>query len=357
MNARLNRQVLLQRAGFLLLLGIAAGSYWWSEASNASPTIPATLGDAPRCAVYSGLPERWGQDKQAGMIKIHGGEFQFGSTHGYPDEKPFGKTALKGFWIDHTEVTNAQFQAFVTATGYVTEVEREGGGAIFVTPTEQEFESRPNAWWKYVKGASWRSPEGGHSTIRHRLNEPVVLVTQRDAERYAEWLGHELPTEAEWEYAAKANVEEDDVFKQLDTKQHQQHIHHQPEDATGVPKANFWQGDFPLHNDNKDHHQGRAPVGCYAPNPWGLYDMIGNVWEWTRDPYSGSHQAHGNGNPFASLQLAHDALLPQANIVIKGGSYLCAANYCSRYRASARQPQEANLGTGHVGFRTVWHSE
>ncbi|WP_228254781.1 formylglycine-generating enzyme family protein [Aquirhabdus parva] len=337
-----------------LIGGLGAFIVWHWYTPKPHPNAQNTLGDLQHCKLYSGTPSEWPQDKQAGMVKIHGGEFQFGSTHGYPDEKPFGKTTVKGFWIDQTEVTNAQFQAFVKATGYVTEVEQEGGGAIFITPTEKELTERPNAWWKYVKGASWHTPEGLNSTISTRLNEPVVLVTQRDAETYAAWLGHELPTEQEWEYAAKANVEEDDDFTHADLEHHHD-MHHQPEDAQGLPTANFWQGDFPLRNENTDHFAGRAPVGCFKPNPWGLYDMIGNVWEWTRDAYRGGHQPHGNGDPLASLKAEHTALFPQAQMVVKGGSYLCAANYCSRYRASARQPQEANLGTGHVGFRTVWH--
>jgi len=181
------------------------------------------------------------------------------------------------------------------------------------------------------KGAQWRGaqPSGGHL--------PVTLVTQADALAYAHWLGRDLPTEAEWEYAGKAGRSDD----QLDTA---------PTDAQGKPTANYWQGSFPLLDAGADGHAGLAPVGCYAANGFGLYDMIGNAWEWTGDPYTGPRQPHANGDTAVAAGAAH---APDAAMVIKGGSFLCAPDYCVRYRASARESQERNLAAAHIGFRTV----
>jgi formylglycine-generating enzyme required for sulfatase activity len=317
--------MLLAVLGWLLLPGVSA-------ALTGTPPAPA-LGNEQSCAAYSGLPAGWGKDAHAGMVRVAAGSFVFGSERGYADERPAqtGQVRVKSFWIDRTEVTQAQFAAFVAATGYVTDAEKQGGGVVFHTPTAEELTQRPYAWWTLQKGAQWRGaqPAGGHL--------PVTLVTQADALAYARWLGRDLPTEAEWEYAGKAGRSDD----QLDTA---------PTDAQGKPTANYWQGSFPLLDAGTDGHAGLAPVGCYAANGFGLYDMIGNAWEWTADPYTGPRQPHANGDITVAAGAAH---APDAAMVIKGGSFLCAPDYCVRYRASARESQERNLAAAHIGFRTV----
>ncbi|WP_233887343.1 formylglycine-generating enzyme family protein [Paraburkholderia flagellata] len=300
----------------------------------------APLGNERQCERYSGLPANWGSDRKAGMVHLQGGSFVFGSTAGYPDEHPApggGKTRVAGFWIDQTDVTVAQFAAFVEATHYVSEAEQQGGAAVFRVPTAEQMNARDLAWWTWVPGASWRHPHGPGSDVEGRDNLPVTLVTLRDALAYAHWLGRDLPTEAEWEYAGKAGREGAD----LETA---------PTDANGKPTANYWQGVFPVLDTAEDGHAGLAPVGCYAANAFRLYDMIGNAWEWTRDAYTGPHQSHTNGDTAAVAPAGrrHDTLM-----VIKGGSFLCARDYCVRYRASSREQQEADLAASHIGFRTI----
>ncbi len=298
------------------------------------------LGSRSSCDAYTGIPAGWPKVRHAGMVRIPGGEFIPGSDAGYADERPAGKVRVKSLWLDRTEVTNAQFAVFVAASGYRTEAEIAGGAAVFRAPTEFELGQWPYAWWQFVKGADWRHPEGPDSNLDGRANQPVVQVTLQDALAYARWLGHRLPTEAEWEYAAKAGRSDPAQDKA-------------PVDADGKPLANFWQGNFPGLNTAEDGFIGRAPVGCYPANGLGLFDSIANVWEWTSDFYRGGHQGHGSGDPLIALRAAGKSLSPSLPRVIKGGSFLCAANFCVRYRAAARHPQEANLPTSHVGFRTV----
>lgn len=290
------------------------------------------------CKASHGLPDAWRKDAHAGQVLLPEGEFLLGSQGGYADERPTRPTKVRGFWIDRTEVTNAQFASFVAASGYVTTAERLGGAAVFVVPTPAELRARPLAWWRFVKGASWRHPEGPGSDIKGKDAYPVTQVTQADALAYARWLGRDLPTEAEWEYAAKAGQS----GPELDTA---------PRTQKGKPAANYWQGNFPLLNTAEDGHKGLAPVACFAPNAWGLFDTIGNAWEWTKDSYQGPHQFHANGDP--SLVRPEPAPAGQVKAVIKGGSYLCSPDYCVRYRASARESQEPDMPTSHVGFRTV----
>ncbi len=224
------------------------------------------------------------------------------------------KVSVAGFWIDKTEVTVARFAAFVATTGYRTQAERDGSSAVFVAPDQLSGDS-PAQWWRLVHGASWRFPQGPTKPPA-RLDEPVVQVTLEDAQAFARWAKRELPSEAEWELAARGG----------DT------VPHTPEqwayDQQGKPKANTWQGFFPIVNDATDGYAGVAPVGCFAPNGYGIYDMIGNVWELTLDRKS-------------------------RHPIIKGGSYLCALNYCSNFKPAARLAQEQNLGTSHIGFRTI----
>ena len=297
----------------------------------------------------------------AGMVWIPPGVFALGDTL-YPEEGPIRPVSVDGFWMDRTEVTNAQFAAFVAATGYVTVAERpvdtqrhpglplamqQPGAVVFVMPTNLADGGDLRQWWQYRAGANWRHPGGPQTSITGRDAMPAVAITLQDAQAYARWLGHELPTEAQWEWAALGGTRS-------------------PMGQTEAPvQANTWQGVFPLSNLASDGFAGVAPVGCYPPNGYGLYDMIGNVWELTRDAYrpwhAGEHlgpdqermaqrpQAAGSGSAASDAQLA----VPLGQRVIKGGSYLCAPNYCMRYRAGARQAQDDDLATSHLGFRTV----
>jgi formylglycine-generating enzyme len=251
--------------------------------------------------------------QRPGMVWIPAGTVAMGSDV-YPEETR-RSVAVNGFWIDRTEVTNAEFEAFVSATNYVTVAERKGtkGAAVFVLPSGDTDLSRAANWWHYVDGANWRHPGGPDTTIEDREQFPVVAIAYEDAAAYAKWKGRRLPTEAEWEHAARAGA------AQLAEREQPQH-------------ANTWQGVFPVIDTAEDGFAGIAPVGCFKPNAHGLHDTIGNVWELTADAYE-------NRTPPAH--------------VIKGGSFLCAPNYCLRYRPAARQPQEDGLGTSHTGFRTV----
>ncbi|MEP3655506.1 MAG: formylglycine-generating enzyme family protein [Litorimonas sp.] len=252
---------------------------------------------------------------------IQAGTYQMGSERDYPEERPTRELTMGPFDIDVTEVTNAQFAEFVEQTAYVTSAEQiqpgfETSGAAVFTPPDVKNPS----WWRFVEGANWRHPDGPESSIEGRGAEPVVQVSQADAKAYAEWAGRALPSEAQWEYAAKAGSYTRYVWGEART-------------IDGVEQANTWQGAFPIQNTQDDGYLQRSPVGCYPPNSFGLHDMIGNVWEWTDTIYK-----QGEG---------------ESVYVIKGGSFLCAENYCRRYRPAARQPQEAGFPTNHIGFRTV----
>jgi len=311
---------------------LIAAAYFISE-SGSSAAVPALLGSPELCGKYSGLPGNWGGDPHAGMVYLRGGEFTLGTTLGYQEERDEVKTKVKGFWIDQTEVTVAQFSAFVKASGYVTEAERDGGGVVFHNPSPEELNQRDYAWWTFVKGADWRHPNGDGALPVD--NHPVTLVTLVDALAYAKWLGRDLPTEAEWEYAAKANHQGAALEKE-------------PRDQNGKPLANFWQGSFPTLNSREDGYEGLAAVGCFPANDFQVYDMVGNAWEQTKDIYTESHQSRPNPAGLGT---------PNQAMVVKGGSHLCGRNFCVRYRPSAREAHEANLPISHIGFRTVLHDK
>jgi formylglycine-generating enzyme len=267
-----------------------------------------------------------------GMVYVAGGAFTPGSRHGYPEERPAGPVRVGPFWIDRTEVTNAQFAAFVTATGYVTVAERRGRSAVFVVPATADRD-RENAWWRTIEGASWRHPEGPGSDVAARPAHPVVHVALPDAQAYARWRGRDLPTEAEWEFVAGGGSTGDG----------------EPRNGRG-PLANYWQGSFPDGNTAEDGFVGTAPVGSFPASARGLHDMIGNVWEWTRDRYASwadraatGANCHGPGAADTGAGVG----------VVKGGSHLCARSHCVRFRAAARHPQEPDVGASHIGFRTV----
>ncbi|RIX76888.1 formylglycine-generating enzyme family protein [Acidovorax cavernicola] len=326
---------------------------------------PALAAQPALCDAYSGLPSGFaaaqgGQPNRAGLVAIAGGRFRMGSDEGYPEERSVHEVRVDAFAIDRHEVTNAQFARFVQATGYVTRAERAPeaadfpaaaadrlapGAAVFVPPRKGEHLRGAYAWWRWMPGADWRHPAGPGSDIRGRGNHPVVQVAFEDAQAYAKWLGRELPTEAQWEYAARGGLD-GATYPWGNT----------PETRTR-PMANTWQGRFPFGDQGTDGRKGSAPVGCYAANGYGLVDVVGNAWEWTRDLYKAEHDVRAVENPMVvSLNAegtATTAATTNAARVIKGGSFLCAPDFCVRYRPASRQPQEATLGAMHVGFRTV----
>jgi formylglycine-generating enzyme len=317
-----------------VLLGLG-----WAVLQHKPAATVAFATPARQCAP---LPATTG--KFAGMVWVPGGKLAMGDTV-YPEEQPVQSAQITGFWMDRTEVSNAQFAAFVQATGYVTVAERAlnpvqhpglppdmlvPGAVVFINPAHLTQGGDPRQWWQYVAGAQWRHPFGPQSGAV--AEQPVVAITLEDAQAYAHWRGVALPTEAEWEWAARGGT---------------------PDNARAQPtEANTWQGMFPVRNQAQDGYEGLAPVGCYQPNPYGLYDMIGNAWELTATPYT-DHPSAGDNLPPDQPPEARRAIKAAPRYVIKGGSYLCAPNYCMRYRAGARQAQEVDLATSHVGFRTV----
>ena len=250
------------------------------------------------------------------FIDIPGGGFVIGANPQYPEEGPPQRVFVSPFRLLAHEVTNSQFADFVAATGYVTEAERNGGSAQFRdSATPEDFLS----WWNIDRGATWRTPEGAGSTLDDLPLHPVIHVTLNDARAYAAWAGGRIPTEVEWEYAASLGL-----FDPMDPLSGMRA-------PDGAPRANIWNGVFPVFDLGSDGFAGIAPVGCYAPGLTGAYDMIGNVWEWTDTPYAPA--------------------VPR--FTIKGGSYLCSDSYCQRYRAAARQSLERDFSTAHIGFRIV----
>ena len=297
------------------------------------------------------------------MVWIAGGSFLMGSDQAYPEESPTHRVTVDGFWIDKYTVTNEKFSKFVDATGYVTTAERVpnaedypgalpemlvAASVVFLKPTQRVDLRNPYNWWTYVPGADWRHPDGPESSIKDRARHPVVHVSFEDAEAYAKWIGKDLPTEAEWEFAARGGVEG------------ATYVWGEEMTPGGKHMANTWQGEFPWQNLREDGYEGVAPVGQFPPNGYGLYDMIGNVWEWTTDWYNANHPA-GKGCcsgsvPKGDREASYDPRQPEIKIprkVMKGGSYLCAPNYCRRYRPAARMAQPIDTSTCHLGIRLI----
>lgn len=301
------------------------------------------------------------------MVWIPGRTFRMGSNRHYPEEAPAHLVRVDGFWMDRTPVTNRQFRQFVEATGHVTFAEikpdprdypgtlphmLKAGSLVFQPPSGPVDLNNWISWWTFRFGASWRRPYGPGKSNRGLDDHPVVHIAYGDAVAYARWAGKELPTEAEWEMAALGGIEDAEFAWGDELTPGGRHM------------ANTWQGAFPQQNTCEDGYERTSPVEAFPANDYGLYDMIGNVWEWTADWYAPRHPADANKtccipeNPRGALRSgSYDPCQPEVRIprkVLKGGSHLCAPNYCRRYRPAARHPQPVDTSTSHVGFRCVW---
>lgn len=303
------------------------------------------------------------------LVWIAPGSFLMGSASHYPEEAPVHRVDVDGFWMSRFAVTNAEFARFVEETGYVTVAERPldpadfpgapaenlvPGSLVFARTTGPVDLRHLSQWWTWTPGACWLHPTGPGSSVADTHDHPVVHIAYEDAEAYATWACRELPTEAEWERAARGGLEEaafvwgDEQF------------------PDGRPLANWWQGEFPWRNALEDGYEGTAPVGAFPANGFGLHEMAGNVWEWTSDWYSAAHPENAEKpccvptNPRGGpVEESYDPAQPQFKIprkVIKGGSFLCADTYCQRYRPAARRPQMIDTGMSHIGFRCIARS-
>jgi formylglycine-generating enzyme len=301
-----------------------------------------------------------------GMVHIPGGTFHMGSDKHYPEEAPVHRVSVSSFWIDRTPVTNRDFRKFVNATSHVTFAEitpdaKDYPGALphmlkaaslVFTPPKHAVDLRDwSQWWQFKSGANWRRPYGPRSSISGLDDHPVVHIAYLDAKAYANWAGKELPTEAEWEFAARGGLDRAEFAWGDEFTPGGRHM------------ANTWQGNFPHLNQNEDGFERTSPVTAFPANGYGVYDMIGNVWEWTSDWYSPRHEANAPKaccipeNPRGGHQdQSCDPRQPEIKIprkVIKGGSHLCAPNYCRRYRPAARHAEAIDTSTSHLGFRCV----
>lgn len=290
------------------------------------------------------------QDHRDGMAWIPGGVFLMGSEAFYREERPVHSEAVEAFWMDTSPVTNAAFLRFVDATGYVTFSERPPspemypdaaaeclvpGSLVFVKPQRPVSLRDNRVWWEYRPGANWRQPSGPGSSIEGKASHPVVHVTYEDARAYATWAKKDLPTEAEWEFAARGG---------LDGATYPWGNESNP---GGMFMANTWQGHFPYDDSAEDGYEGTSPVSSFPANGYGLYDVVGNVWEWTASPYAARRDAE------ISCCHRNDPEPQGVPRVVKGGSHLCAPNYCLRFRPAARQGETADTSTCHIGFRCV----
>jgi sulfatase modifying factor 1 len=300
------------------------------------------------------------------MLWIPGGTFRMGSDHHYPEEAPVHRVTVDGFWMDRTPVTNRQFREFVRATGHVTFAERQPDpkdypralphllkpGSLVFNPPNYPVDLRNwGQWWAYIFGANWRRPYGPGSSIKGLDDHPVVHVAYPDAEAYAAWAGKSLPTEAEWEFAARGGLDGAEFAWGDEFTPGGRHM------------ANTWQGAFPFRNSREDGFELTSPVRTYPPNGYGLYDTIGNVWEWTSDWYVPKHSTDAPKaccipeNPRGGREdQSYDPCQPETPIprkVLKGGSHLCAPSYCRRYRPAARHPQPVDSSMSHVGFSCI----
>ena len=305
-------------------------------------------------------------DRNQAMRMMPGGTFRMGSDRHYPEEAPVHRVTVDPFWIDRTPVTNRMFRDFVRDTGHVTVAEQVpdaesypgaipemlyAGSLVFAPPPHSAGSLHWTQWWSFLKGANWRHPYGAGSNVKGLDDHPVVHIAYPDAMAYARWAGKELPTEAQWEFAARGGLDGAEYAWGDEFTPNGRHL------------ANTWQGAFPIENLRTDGYERTSPVTAFPPNGYGLHDMIGNVWEWTSDWYSEKHEADAPKacciprNPRGGMEEnSLDPCQPQIRIprkVLKGGSHLCAPNYCRRYRPAARHAQPIDTSASHVGFRCV----
>jgi sulfatase modifying factor 1 len=313
-----------------------------------------------------GIEESLDHPGDDGMLYVPGGTFRMGSDRHYPEEAPAHSVTVDGFWMDRTPVTNRQFRKFINATGYVTLAELTPdpndypdalphmlkAGSLVFTPPKEAVDLRDfSQWWAFKFGADWRRPYGPRSGISGQDDHPVVHVAYLDVEAYAKWVGKELPTEAEWEFAARGGLDDAEFAWGSEFMPGGKHM------------ANTWQGTFPCENLASDGYARTSHVDAFPPNNFGLFDMIGNVWEWTTDWYSTRHTGDAQKaccipeNPRGGSEVgSYDPCQPRVLIprkVVKGGSHLCAPNYCRRYRPAARHAQPIDTSMSHVGFRCI----
>jgi sulfatase modifying factor 1 len=308
-----------------------------------------------------------------GMVWIPSGEYTMGTddSQSFPNERPAHRVKVNGFWMDKHDVTNDEFEKFVDATGYITTAEKKvewdelkkqlppgtpkpddsllvPGSLVFVGTTNAVDLQDISQWWRWTPGANWRHPGGPGTDIKGKGNYPVVQVSWYDAEAYAKWAGKRLPTEAEWEYAARGG---------LQNKRYPWGDEFMPH---GKYMANVWTGKFPYYNDKADGFEGLAPAGSFPSNGYGLYDMAGNAWQWCADWYrADTHQEEKDSDPVCSMNPAgprssFDPFDPYATKrVVKGGSFLCNISYCESYRPSARRGEAPDTGMSHISFRCI----
>ncbi|MEI6945692.1 formylglycine-generating enzyme family protein [Paraflavisolibacter sp. H34] len=366
----------LKIAGLILCVAVATRS------ANSQPVVkkqPENLSChqniPPRFAAanypaFPGSARANGAAARDGMVWIKGGEYVMGASdnEGRRDEYPQHRVQVDGFWMDATEVTNAQFRKFVDATGYVTTAEKApdweelkkqlpagtpkpddsllvAASLVFTPPAQAVPLTDYTRWWRWQQGADWQHPQGPGSNLEGREAYPVVHLSWEDANAYARWAGKRLPTEAEWEFAARGGLSGQPYSWGREAVE------------TGRAKANTWQGTFPVKNTARDGFAGLAPVGQFLPNGYGLYDMAGNVWEWCSDWYREDYYRQSPGQPARNPRGPATSLDPQEPYtpkrVIRGGSFLCHASYCASYRVSARMKTSPDSGSEHTGFRCV----
>jgi len=358
----INRRNGLLLAGTMLLAGCTSQNQGTTQQGNVFGK------DSVATCVAHGIPSRaaaiaesktlhsfLGAD-DAPMIYIAGGTFRMGSDD-FADASPMHEVTVDGFWMDEHEVTNGQFARFVAATGYQTVAERpldpkdfphvpldalQPGSAVFTPPNQLVGLHDHLQWWRYVAGANWRQPEGPGSSIKGRENEPVVHIAYEDAAAFAKWAGKRLPTEAEWEYAARAGKPNTKYYWGDELK------------PKGKWVANVYQGSFPVKDAAEDGYSGVAPVKSYQPNAFGLYDMDGNVWEWCSDYYRPDYYKNSPAKNPRGPADSYDPMEPEAvKRVQRGGSFLCNEQYCERYIAGSRGKGEISSGSNNLGFRCV----